>query len=45
MLPESTLKAVDFPVPLEPTSPKTSPDLGVGKRCNLKLLAPYLCVT
>jgi hypothetical protein len=42
MLPERTLRAVDFPIPLVPTRPKTSPALGTGSLCSLKLLAPYL---
>ena len=42
MFPDKILNAVDFPVPFEPTSPNTSPALGVGSLCNLKLLAPYL---
>ena len=43
-LPAKILRAVDFPIPLVPTSPKTHPGLGVGNLCNLKELAEYLCV-
>ena len=35
-------KAVDFPMPLVPTSPSTSPGRGVGSRWSLKELVPYL---
>jgi len=42
MFPDKILRAVDLPVPFDPTSPSTSPALGVGSLCNLKLLAPYL---
>ena len=45
IFPESILRAVDFPVPFEPTSPRTSPGLGWGSLCNLKLFGPYLWVT
>ena len=36
--------AVDLPIPFVPTRPNTCPGLGMGSRCNLKLLAEYLWV-
>ena len=44
-LPLNIFNAVLFPIPFEPTRPKTCPGLGVGSRCNLKLFAEYLWVT
>lgn len=38
--PAKTRNAVVFPVPFEPTRPKTCPGRGVGKRCNLNELGP-----
>ena len=43
--PLKIFRAVLFPIPLEPTKPRTWPGRGVGKRWSLKLLAEYLCVT
>ena len=44
-LPLRILSAVLFPIPLDPTRPKTCPGRGVGKRWSLKLLAEYRWVT
>jgi len=43
--PLKIFKAVLFPIPFEPTRPKTCPGRGVGNRWSLKLLAVYRCVT
>ena len=37
--PASIFNAVLLPIPFVPTRPKTWPGRGIGKRCNLKLLA------
>ena len=37
-------KAVDFPIPLIPTNPKTWPGLGTGRRWSLNAFLPYLWV-
>ena len=42
--PAKIFNAVDFPMPLVPTSPRTSPGRGVGRRWSLNELVPYLCV-
>lgn len=34
-LPAKILRAVDFPIPLVPTKPNTSPGLGIGSLCSL----------
>ncbi len=44
-MPARIFNAVLFPIPLVPTRPSTCPGLGVGRRCNLKELAVYRCVT
>ena len=43
--PDKIFNAVLLPIPFVPTSPSTCPGLGMGNRCNLKLLAPYRWVT
>lgn len=43
-LPANIFKAVDFPIPLVPTRPNTSPGLGIGSLCNLNEFFEYLCV-
>lgn len=40
-LPAKILSAVDFPIPLVPTSPKTSPGRGIGSLCNLNEFFEY----
>lgn len=42
IFPDKILNTVDLPIPLEPKSPKTYPDLGIGSLYNLKLLAANL---
>ena len=37
--PAKIFKAVDFPIPFVPTSPRTTPGRGIGRRCSLKELA------
>lgn len=39
--PLKILSAVLFPIPLDPTNPRTCPGRGVGKRWSLKLFAEY----
>lgn len=43
-LPAKIFKAVDFPIPLVPTKPKTHPGLGTGSLWSLNEFAEYLCV-
>jgi len=42
--PLKILRAVLFPIPFDPTKPRTWPGRGVGSRWSLKLLAEYRCV-
>ena len=39
-MPERILSAVDLPVPLEPTRPRTWPERGIGSLCSLNALGP-----
>mmetsp|Transcript_2104 Transcript_2104/g.6850 ORF Transcript_2104/g.6850 Transcript_2104/m.6850 type:complete len:200 (+) Transcript_2104:184-783(+) len=43
--PESIASAVDLPMPLRPSMPRTRPMRGCGRRCSRKPLAPWRCVT
>ncbi len=44
VFPARILRAVDLPIPFVPTSPRTSPGRGTGRRCNLNEFFEYRCV-